>query len=203
MKGLKQMPSFFLDSMQASKFGTVVMGGKTADVDNSGEECQPAEIKEWNLLHSAAEGGDVSIIEMMLSLGFDVNSKDSLGTTPLMVAAAKGKKQAVDFLLTKGADPSLRTLIGRNLLHAAVEGGDVSIVETVLSLGIPVDSTDKDGLTPSMIAVSVLSNNKLETLEFLLRNGADPLLKNESGRNVLFISAQYGCTDVILFWRIF
>ena len=198
MKGLKQRPSFFLDSMQPMTTVPNLVAGKTADIDNSEKECQPAEIKDWNSLHSAAEGGDVSIIEMMLSRGLDVNSKDSLGRTPLMVAAAKGKKQAVDFLLSKGADPSLRTLIGRNLLHAAVEGGDVSIVETVLSLDIPVDSIDKDGLTQSMIAVSDLSNNKLETLECLLSNGANPLLKNENGRNVLFISAQYGCTDVIL-----
>ena len=197
MKGLKQMPSFFLNSMQTMTTVPNLEALKIADIDNNEKECQPAEIKEWNLLHSAAQGGDVSIIEMVLSLGIDVNSKDSLDTTPLMVAAAKGKKQAVDFLLTKGADPSLRTLKGRNLLHAAVEGGDVSIVETVLSLGIPVDSIDKGGLTPLMIAVSDLSNNKLEALEFLLSNGADPLLKNENGRNVLFISAQCGCTDVI------
>ena len=191
------MPSFFLDSMQPVTTVPNLEAGKTADKDNSGKECQPAEIKDWNLLHSAAEGGDVSIIEMMLSLGFDVNSKDSLGTTPLMVAATKGKKQAVDFLLSKGANPSLRTSIGRNLLHAAVEGGDVSIVQTVLLLDIPVNSIDKEGHTPLMIAVSDVCNNKLETLEFLLSKGADPFLKNEKGRNVLLIAAQYGCTDVI------
>ena len=184
MKGLKQMPSFFLDSMKPMTTVPNLEAGKTADKGNSGKECKPAEIKDWNLLHSAAEGGDVSIIEMMLSLGFDVNSKDSLGTTPLMVAAAKGKKQAVDFLLTKGADPSFRTLIGRNLLHAAVEGGDVSTVKTVLSLGIPVNSIDKDGLTPLMIAVH---NQKLETLEFLLSNDADPFLKNANGRIKCFV----------------
>ena len=194
LKGLTQMPSFFLDSMQPMTTVPNLEAGKTADKGNSGKECQPAEIKDWNLLHSAAEGGDVSIIEMTLSRGFDVNSKDSLGRTPLMIAAAKGKKQAVDFLLSKGADPSLKTLTEKKLLHAAVEGGNVAIVETVLSLDIPVNSIDKDGLTPLMIAVS---NNKLETLEFLLSNGADPFLKDEKERNVLNISAECGCTDVI------
>ena len=192
MKGLKQMPSFPLDSMEPMTTVPNLKAGKTADKDNSGKEYQPAEIKDWNLLHSAAAGGDASISRL------DVNSKDSLGTTPLMLAAAKGKKQAVDFLLSKGADPSLRTLIGRNLLHAAVEGGDVSIVETVLSLDIPVtvNSIDEHGHTPLMIAAN---SNNLETLEFLLRNGADPFLKDEKGRNVLHISVRHddGCTDVI------
>ena len=196
LKRLNQMPSFLLDSMKAMTTVPNLEAGKTADKDNSGKECQPAENEDWNLLHSAAEGGDVLIIEMMLSLGFDVNSKDSFGTTPLLVAAAAGKKQAVDCLLSKGADPSLRTLIGRNLLHAAVEGGNVSIMETVLSLDIPVtvNSVDEEGHTALMVAAK---SNNLETLEFLLSNGADPCFKNENGRDVLFISAQYGCTDVI------
>ena len=137
-------------------------------------------------------------METVLSLDIPVtvNSVDEDGHTPLMVAAAEGNKQAVDFLLSKGADPSLRTLTGRNLLHAAVEGGNVSIMETVLSLDIPVtvNSVDKDGHTSLMIAAT---SNNLETLEFLLSNGADPSLENEKGRNVLFFSAGYGCTDVI------
>ena len=56
-----------------------------------------------NLLHSASEGGNVAIIETMLSRGFDINSKDSNGETPLMIAAADGKAEALKYLLSRGA----------------------------------------------------------------------------------------------------
>ena len=158
------------------------------------EKTPPAENKEWNELHSASQGGGVDIIETMLSLGIDINSKDSLGTTPLMVAAASGKMQAVNFLLKKGADPFLRTNTGRNLLHAAVEGGNVLIVKTVLSNNIDINAKDDDGHTSLMKAAY---QNNLEVVECLLRKGADPLLKDNLGRNVLLIASQYGSIAVI------
>ena len=52
----------------------------------------------------ASEGGNVAIIETMLSRGLDINSKDSDGDTPLMIAAVSGKMEAVNYLLRKGAD---------------------------------------------------------------------------------------------------
>ena len=158
------------------------------------EKTPPTENKEWNELHSASQGGVVAIIETMLSLGIDINSKDSLERTPLIVAAASGKMQAVNFLLEKGADPFLTTNTGRNLLHAAVEGGNVLIVETVLSNNIDINSKDDDGHTSLMIAAF---HNNLEVVEYLLRKGADPLLKTKLGRNVLLIASQYASIAVI------
>ena len=188
------MPSFLADFK--SSIANVANWGdaKTADKGTTKENVPQAENKGWNLLHSASEGGDVSIIETMLSRGFDVNSRDSLGTTPLMVAAAKGEMQAVDFLLLKGADLSLTTDIGRNLLHAAVEGGNVAIVKRMFSQNIPIDSSDNDGVTSLMIAAS---KNDLQIVEFLLDKGADPMLENVRGRNAFFIASDYGSIAVI------
>jgi len=39
----------------------------------------------------------------MLSRGFDINSKDSNGKIPLMIAAAYGKTEAAKYLLSRGA----------------------------------------------------------------------------------------------------
>ena len=85
------------------------------------------ETRGWNPLHSAAEGGNEVIIETLLSSGLDIDSRGNDGTTPLMVAATKGDEKTVDLLLSKGADPHLKNFIGRNLLHAAAEGGNISM----------------------------------------------------------------------------
>ena len=167
----------------------------TAEKDNNGKEGQPAENKDWNLLHSAAKGGDVSIIEIILSDGIEVDSKDSFGATPLMICCCKMQKAGSRFpTLSKGADPSLTTNVGRNLLHAAVEGGDVSIVKAMLLHDLPLDSTDNDGITSLIIAAAL---NNVKTVEFLLSKGADPFLKTNEGRTALFFTAQGFHTDVI------
>jgi len=44
----------------------------------------------------------------MLSRGFDINSKDIDGDTPLMKVAWCDKMEAVHYLLDKGADTSLK-----------------------------------------------------------------------------------------------
>lgn len=194
-RGKDKMTSFLADLKDVTS-ATYQMNianlGDAEAVDK--EKTPPAENKDWNELHSASQGGVVAIIETMLSLGIDLNSKDCLGRTPLLVAAAGGKMQALNFLLEKGADPFLTTNEGRNLLHAAVEGGNVLIVETVLSKNIDINSKDDNGHTSLMIAAF---QNKLEVVKYLLSKGADPLLKTKLGRNVLLIASQYGSIAVL------
>ena len=84
--------------------------------------------------------------------------------------------EAVNYLLDKGADSSLKSKDGRNLLHSASEGGNVVIIETVLSHGLDINSKDSGGDTPLMIAAR---NNKMEAVNYLLEKGADPSLKSE------------------------
>ena len=87
-----------------------------------------------------------------MSRGLDVDSKDSEGSTPLMLAAACGMIEAVNYLLDKGADPCIGDQLGRNSLHAASEGGNVAIITKMLSLGLDVNSKDFAGCTPLKIA---------------------------------------------------
>ena len=192
---MDKMTSFLADFKHVTDTTYQVNAANWADAEAVDKgKTPPVENKEWNELHSASQGGVVAIIENILSLGIDVNSKDCLGRTPLIVAAASGKMEAVNFLLEKGADPFLTTNTGRNLLHAAVEGGNVLIVETALSNNIDINSKDDDGVTSLMIAAS---KNNLQVVEYLFCKGADPLLKTKLGRNLLFIASQYGSIAVI------
>ena len=44
--------------------------------------------------------------------------------------------EAVNYLLDMGADPCLKGKFGRNSLHNASDGGNVIIIETMLSRGL-------------------------------------------------------------------
>ena len=145
-----------------------------------------------NSLHCAAMG---AIIETLLSSGLDINSRSNDGTTPLMMAAATGQEKTVDLLLSKGADPHLKNFMGRNLLHAAAEGGNSSIVMRALSCDIDINSKDDCSATPLIIAVK---QNHIEVVKYLLQKGADISLTTEDKkRNALHIASPEGSVAVI------
>ncbi|PFX12763.1 serine/threonine-protein phosphatase 6 regulatory ankyrin repeat subunit B-like [Stylophora pistillata] len=144
-----------------------------------------------NALHA---GNDVAIIEILLSSGVHIDTKDADGNTPLIMAAANANGDAVNYLLTKGADQDVKGRLGRNTLHAAAQGGDVVIVETMLSHGLHINSKDSLGDTPLIIASAC---GKLEAVCLLLVKGAKPLITGQFGRNPLHAAAQCGHAAII------
>jgi ankyrin repeat protein len=59
---------------------------------------------EKELLHFAAQHGDLSQIERLIAEGSDVNAFDCLGMTPLLWAAKGEHLNVVAFLIKNGAD---------------------------------------------------------------------------------------------------
>ena len=140
-----------------------------------------------NLLHDAALHGDFHKMDSLLSLGVPLDSRDYEGVTPLMYAAGYGQLQAVKYLLAKGADPSLQSNKGCNLLHWALQGGDPVIIELMLSHVPSIDSRIKGGVTALMIAAL---HGRLQAVQYLLEKGADPSLHSNSGWNLLHCASQ-------------
>ena len=69
------------------------------------------------------------------------------------------------------------------LLHRAVENGDISETERLLSLnGTDVDFRDSDGYTPLFKALRI---NRLDIAEILLQNGADVNAEDNKGNTIL------------------
>ena len=72
-------------------------------------------------------------------------------------------------LLQNGADPFLKTNNGSSLLHKAAQGGNTSIINVLLSLGLDIDLEDVYGKTP-LIRAKEKSNS--DTVKFLISKGA-------------------------------
>lgn len=61
------------------------------------------------------------MLEYVYSLKhFDINNQDDIGSTPLIAAAASGNIEAVEFLLEKGADTSIKNTRGYDAKEAAM-----------------------------------------------------------------------------------
>lgn len=66
-----------------------------------------------NLLHIAAQLGDVRTISLLLDAGMKVNEAGDMGFTPLHYAYQGKHSEAVDYLLNHGAGRNLRNEFGK------------------------------------------------------------------------------------------
>ena len=175
-----------------------VLIGRKSDPTLSSERKSDPTLKDndgWTLLHYAAKGGNDVIIEKLLSLGLDIDSRRSNGATPLMIAALCGRLDAFSVLIERKSDPTLKNnndLL--TLLHYAAQGGNDVIIEKLLSLGLDIDSRRSDGATPLMIAALC---GRLDAFSVLIERKSDPTLKDNDGWTLLHYAAKGG-NDVII-----
>ena len=64
-------------------------------------------------LQNAAAAGDLSTVRRIIEGGFDVNSDLGGSSTVLHMAASWGRTEIVNYLLSKGADPTIRDSLNR------------------------------------------------------------------------------------------
>ncbi|XP_046333914.2 serine/threonine-protein phosphatase 6 regulatory ankyrin repeat subunit A-like [Haliotis rufescens] len=121
-----------------------------------------------SLLHLACEGGDKAIVQHIVSPS-NINTRGPNGCTPIMIAAASGHQSVFDLLVAKEADLSLVNNNGDSLLHLACEGGDIAIVQHLVSPS-NINIRGQDGWTPIMIAAA---NGHQSVIDLLLSKNAD------------------------------
>jgi ankyrin repeat protein len=129
-------------------------------------------------LHYAAENGDYSLVQLLVTNGARVNSVDFSGRTPLWYAASQGHEEVVTLLHTLRADIKITSKQGNSALHAAAEHGQLACSALLLALGCPVNGVTENSRTPLHFAAL---NNHIKVAEQLLANGA--LLHARTGSN--------------------
>lgn len=85
-----------------------------------------------NLLHWAADKGNVACVEILIAHGALVESKKDDGVTALHIASALGHDDVVSMLLSSGADPNAVDNRGRSPLTLARQKGNDSIISLLL-----------------------------------------------------------------------
>ncbi len=83
------------------------------------EACEiktPKDKSGSTLMHFAAAGGNVSILEFLKNKGLSCTERDSSGHTPLHEATVSGRVSAIHFLLENGAEQEAIVVMDNNLL---------------------------------------------------------------------------------------
>jgi hypothetical protein len=86
-------------------------------------------------LIAAAAQGDLAGVGAYLEDGADVNSRDGVGRTALLLATLGGHAEVVTLLLNAGADPNLADARGVRPLAAANAGGHAAIAAALSTHG--------------------------------------------------------------------
>ncbi len=120
------------------------------------------------------------------------NVKDSLGQTPLMMAAAFGSIEAVRVLIASGADVNAASGSGVTALHWSVR--DVETARLLLAAGADVNARSSIGRTPLVVAAS--TSGTAEMVGLLLDKGADVNIADAIGVTPLVAAAGVDDTAV-------
>ncbi|KAL6720538.1 hypothetical protein ACLMJK_002462 [Lecanora helva] len=95
------------------------------------------------LLHGAAIGGHINIVQLLLDQGLNINVRDKKGKTPLHEASQIDAFQIVQLLVSRHADASLEDNAGRTAWTVAWQHGCKTVMK-VLDGKDPYDLTEED-----------------------------------------------------------
>ena len=84
------------------------------------------------ILLKAAQNGDISKVEKLLSKGAEINAKDIDGRTALILATEEGHTDVVKMLIYKGAEVNAKDKGGGTALMYAASKGYGDIVNMLL-----------------------------------------------------------------------
>lgn len=155
----------------------------------------------------AASHGDLAMVKMLLDAGADPNGRNAYGDTAFMVVgdwlSANGKPltnlgDIRAYLLRNGTDPNQANDDGATAFMGSAGADDVDALQLCLRYGGKINhQTEKIGYTPLMAAAQFGS---LNSVRWLLAHGADPSLKDSTGRSALQIArdGNHGAVAAVL-----
>src|ERR1035437_2457514 len=145
-------------------------------------------------LSAAAAAGNRAMVELLLSRGANVNSKDSHGKTALHIAAEKEFPTVAEVLLANKADVNAQDNSGNTPLFSAANNGSLKLVAMLLAAGANPNLPNKQGLTPLVLPAA---HGSSEIVKALLAAGANPNVERDNGRTPLSYAVEGGSPETV------
>ena len=139
---------------------------------------------------AAANDHDLIALAALKNLGMSPDVRNEFGRTALIEAARKGDLEVTDFLLKAGSDVNIKDNGNLSaLFHALDTHHDQIVARIVDSPQLDVNARGKNGVTP---LISFVWRGDDETVNELLRRGADVSLADDDGDTPLHGAARIG-----------
>ncbi|XP_002741541.2 transient receptor potential cation channel subfamily A member 1-like [Saccoglossus kowalevskii] len=152
--------------------------------------------KDQTSVHYAAENGDAQLINILMSHGAKLDSKDIEEKIPLHIAAQYGRVNCVEVLAN--ANPKQINeddVDGRTPLLLASLYGHYKVVIYLLKIGADLSSRDDSRMSALTLACS---QGHMDTALILIKNHADIDAVDKNKNSALHHSAGKGYADVTM-----
>ena len=129
---------------------------------------------------NAIKTNDIDTTKIFLAGGMSPNSiKKGTGETPIMIAIGAGQLPMVNFLITSGADLSVKDSKGQALIDLALKQGNTAVLKIIMDQSqIGPNTKDAKGRTLLEKAVDI---GNVANVKFLIEQGADINAQDEEG----------------------
>ncbi|XP_030751626.1 ankyrin repeat domain-containing protein 27-like [Sitophilus oryzae] len=173
----------------------ILMGGynqKIKDVVNEHNQ---------NFLIFSCIGNNIELIELLLSLEFNINFKDYCGKTALHYAAQLGFQDVLMLLINFGADVNIADNDKNTPLHLASDRGHENCVNALIysSNLVELNLQNFSGDTPLFLAAKW---GYINIVKVLLEGGASVCIKNNRKMSVLQVAPNYYITELIKWYGV-
>lgn len=140
-----------------------------------------------DILSMAAEGGNINALQLFISLGANMNSKNEHEEMPLhyLAYAQTNLKECILLMIQNGANINAIDSNGDNLImNAVVVGRSLDVIECIISCGCDWKIKNNDG--QSVLHYAVKGGNYL-ALDYFLKKGLKVNCRDRLGRTPLLM----------------
>ena len=145
-------------------------------------------------LFLAVEKGFVQMVEALLSLGIDINSKDTLGQTALHRATRRKDEEMIRLLLKSGADVECKDDDYQTPWSANLRCNNSDILQILLNAGADPSTRGQQGVSELYTAAK---DGDTQIVKYMLKSGTNPSIQTEYGWAPLHWAASNGHVDCV------
>jgi ankyrin repeat protein len=145
-------------------------------------------------LAHAVENANRDMVQVLLSAGANVNSRNNYGVTPLMHLGTNASVELLRDLLAAGADIYAADESGMTALLKVAGSSNFEVVNELINAGARIDVKDNEGTTALMNAAG---NEDARVVKFLVGAGLDVAAKDQNGGTALMIATRWGGTEAV------
>ncbi|XP_073716799.1 death-associated protein kinase 1 [Misgurnus anguillicaudatus] len=145
-------------------------------------------------LLTAAGGGNVQIIDVLMKKGAEIQALDKTGANAIYYASRHGHVGTLRFLHEKKCPLDIQDKSGETALHVAARYGNVDVVQYLCSIHANPDLPDREQETPLHCAAW---HGYSAVARVLCEAGCDVNARNREGESPLLTASARGFKDIV------